>query len=233
MKHNILRALSILGIKKYFNPKVGAIWFGDLNRTTPFSRRYGIDRGGAVDRIYIENFLNENKALIKGRVLEVSNNEYTTRYGGSNVIQSDVLHVNDSNLKATIIADLSKPLDIEEELFDCIIFTQTLQFIFDFKKTIENLYRLLKPGGHLLLTVPGITPIGKDPFDWFWSFTTCSMQKIITEQFNAENMEIKSYGNVLVATAFLYGMGRNEIKEEDRIVNDPSYQVIITVFAKK
>jgi SAM-dependent methyltransferase len=233
LKHYIQRALSIIGVKKKFTPKPGSVWLGDLHRTSPFSRRYGIDRGGAVDRIFIENFLNENKSYIKGRVLEVSNNEYTIRYGGSNVVKSDVLHVNDTNPKATIIADLSKPLDIEENLFDCIIFTQTLQFIFDFKKTIENLYRLLKPGGYLLLTVPGITPIGKDPFDWFWSFTTCSMQTIMSEQFNSNNIEIKSFGNVLVASAFLYGMGRNELKSKDLIINDPSYQVIITVSAKK
>ena len=232
-KYSIKRILHDFGIAKTFSPKVGAIRFGDLYRTKPFSTRYGIDRGGAVDRVYIEAFLSNNRAAVKGRVLEVANNDYTKKFGGSNVSKSDVLHVNENNPKATIIADLSHPLAIEENQFDCIILTQTLQFIYDYKKAIENCYRLLKPGGHLLLTVPGITPLGRDPFDWYWSFTTFSVQKIMEEQFSKGQIRVQTFGNVLAASAFLYGMGRGEIAEQELLVNDPSFQVIIAVSAQK
>lgn len=221
------------GIVRTFSPKVGTIRFGDLYRTKPFSVRYGIDRGGAVDRVYIEAFLKENQSLVRGRVLEVANNDYTKKYGGVNVSKSDVLHVNEANPKATIIADLSKPLEIDENLFDCIILTQTLQFIYDYNKAIENCYRLLKPGGHLLLTVPGITPLGRDPFDWYWSFTSFSVQKILEGHFVKDQIRLQTFGNVLAASAFLYGMGRKEIREDDLKVNDSSYQVIVAVSAQK
>jgi SAM-dependent methyltransferase len=218
---------------KNFTPRIGKVRFGDLYRTEPFSRRYGLDRGGAVDRVYIEQFLQENRTLVKGRVLEVANNNYTVRFGGANVTKSDILHVNENDTKATIIADLGKPLQIEENQFDCIILTQTLQFIYDYKKAVENCFRLLKPGGHLLMTVPGITPIGKDPFDWYWSFTSFSMKKVLCEQFANENVRIQTYGNVLAASAFLYGLGKNEIDEKELGKNDPSFQVIVAVSARK
>ena len=232
-KYFLKRILSDFGIGKTLSPKVGDIRFGDLYRTKPFSTRYGIDRGGAVDRVYIEAFLHENLALVKGRVLEVANNDYTKRFGGSNVTKSDVLHVKENHPNATIIADLSQPLTIEENQFDCIILTQTLQFIFDYSKAIENCYRLLKPGGHLLLTVPGITPLGRDPFDWYWSFTTYSVQRIMEEQFSKNQIRVQTFGNVLTASAFLYGMGKKEIGEIELKVNDPSFQVIIAVSAQK
>lgn len=232
-KHFIKRVLYRFGLTESFTPKVGSVRFGDLYRTTPFSRRYGFDRGGAVDRVYIEEFLYENRSLIKGRVLEIANNNYTLRFGGANVTQSDILHVHSSDTKATIIADLGQPLQIGEDLFDCIILTQTLQFIYDYKKAIENCYRLLRPGGHLLLTVPGITPIGRDPFDWYWSFSSFSMKRILGEHFTSENIQVRTYGNVLAASAFLYGLGKKEIDEKELHVNDPSFQVIIAVSARK
>ncbi|MDP9229109.1 MAG: class I SAM-dependent methyltransferase, partial [Bacteroidota bacterium] len=181
----------------------------------------------------IENFLEKNSSLIKGRVLEVADNEYTTRFGQSNVIQSDILHVNDNNPKATIIADLGESVSIADNSFDCIILTQTLQFIYNYRKAIENCHRILKPDGNLLLTVPGITHLGKEAWNWYWSFTSFSITKILSEYFDIEYMKVQTFGNVLVATAFLYGMGQREIKEKEFNFVDPSYQVIITAAAKK
>ena len=45
------------------------------------------------------------------------------------------------------------------DAFDCIIFTQTLHFIYDVRLAIQTLHRILKPGGVLLATFPGISQI--------------------------------------------------------------------------
>ncbi len=216
-------------------PLTGKVNLGSLNRTSPISTEFGYDRGGPLDRYYIEKFLKESSPLIKGQVLEIGDNAYTLKFGGTKLTKSDILHVDDSNEQATFIGDLSNAPHIPSNTFDCIVLTQTLHLIYDYKAAIETCYRILKPGGTLLLTVPGISHIAQDEWGkyWLWSFTDVSMQKIMGEYFDEDKISIKTYGNVLVASAFLYGMGLPEISKEKLDHHDPHYQVIITVGAVK
>ena len=216
-------------------PLTGKVNLGSLNRTSPISTQFGYDRGGPIDRFYIENFLNENSSIIKGRVLEIGDNAYTLKYGGNNITKSDILHIDDSNEQATFVGDLSNAPHIPANTFDCIVLTQTLHLIYEYKAAIETCYRILKPGGTLLLTVPGISHIAHDEWGkyWLWSFTDSSMEKIMGEYFAEDKISINTYGNVLVASAFLYGMGLPEITKKQLDHHDPHYQVIITVAVVK
>lgn len=221
-------------IKTY--PPVGGIRKGDFQRLTPFSTEFGFDRGGGpIDRFYIDKFLQEESSNVKGRVLEIENNEYTMRYGKSNVTQSDILHVNDTNPRATIVGDLTQLSQVADNTFDCIILTQTLHLIYDFDAAVATCYRILKPGGVLLLTSPGITPIDHGEWIniWYWSFTVASLSKMISRSFSPDKVHIHSYGNVFVATAFLYGMSLHEVTEKQLLHQDVHYPVIITVKAIK
>jgi len=53
----------------------------------------GAECGKPVDRYYIEEFLKSHKELICGKVMEIAENTYTWRYGGDNVRESLILHV--------------------------------------------------------------------------------------------------------------------------------------------
>ncbi|WP_299758513.1 glycosyltransferase [uncultured Pontibacter sp.] len=216
-------------------PTPGKVKVGDFNRYLPFSTQFGYDRGGPVDRYYIENFLEQEANFVKGRVLEIGDNEYTMRYGGDKVIKSDVLHVNDSNPTATLIGDISHAPQIPDNSFDCLILTQTLHLIYDFRGALQTCYRILKPGGALLLTVPYITPIDYGEWEdtWYWSFTDKALKRLMQEMFPGDTAEITPYGNVFTATAFLYGMGLQEVPLDKLKYNDPHYQVTITVKAIK
>lgn len=55
----------------------------------------------------------------------------------------------------------------------------------------------------------------------------------MAEYFPQSHIDIKTYGNVYAATAFLYGMGLPEINKEMLDYQDPSMQVIVTVKAIK
>jgi SAM-dependent methyltransferase len=208
---------------------------GDFNRTRPYSKEFGYDRGGPVDRYYIENFLQQQSSFIHGRVLEIGDNEYTLRFGGSRVTQSDILHVDANNAKATFIGDLTHAPQIPDNSFDCIVLTQTLHLIYDYRKALETCYRILKPGGRLLLTVPGISHIdyGEWGDNWLWSFTKNAVTKVLAEVFPPAQTTVTCFGNVLVATAFLYGIGLPELKKEQMDEHDEHYQVIITATATK
>jgi glycosyltransferase involved in cell wall biosynthesis/SAM-dependent methyltransferase len=232
----ILSLMKSAGLYKNHKPAVGKIRRGDFNTTKPFSTKFGYDRGGPVDRYYIENFLEKNAPAIKGRVLEIADNEYTLRFGGSKVTQSDILHVEDTNEKATFIGDLSNAPHLPDNSFDCIVLTQTLQFIYHHHDALRTCFRILKPGGTLLLTVPGIThnDQGDDwNYYWLWTYTKASLNRMLTETFPEERVQTEAFGNVLVATAFLYGVGLPEMKKQEMDAHDPHYQVIITAKATK
>lgn len=201
----------------------------------PFSIQFGYDRGGPIDRYYIEQFLQAESASIKGRVLEIGDNDYTVRFGGAKVIQSDVLHIDNSNPGATFVGDLSTSTDLPSDGFDCIVLTQTLHLIYHYTKALENCFRILKPGGTLLVTVPGISHIAQDRWGdyWLWAFTESSMKRMLSEIFSQQNVTVNTHGNVWVAAAFLYGMGLPEMGKENMDFHDPHYQVIITAKAVK
>src|SRR5205809_768530 len=66
-----------------FTPPVGFADLGHLRRTTPLSRNWGEERGGPIDRHYIEQFLSANADDIRGRVLEIGDADQTRAYGGN------------------------------------------------------------------------------------------------------------------------------------------------------
>ena len=219
----------------FLNPSFGKVNFGDLRSINPISSNFGLDRGLPIDRFYIQQFLQTHADVIKGRVLEIGNNYYTYKYGGKEVLQSDVLHVKAGTPQATIIGDLTQADHIPANTFDCIILTQTLQLIYDFDAAIHTLYRILKPGGFVLATIPGISQNGDKEWRnvWCWSFTAHSARKMFESVFELGTTEVKVYGNVLAATAFLQGLAVEELSPEELTYFDPEYEVLIGVKAQK
>lgn len=230
-----LRLLHKAKLYKGYLPAVGQVLTGDFARTTPFSTEFGYDRGGPVDRYYIENFLRKEAASIRGRVLEIGDNSYTMQYGGARVSESDILHIDTSNPRATFIGDLSAAPQIPDNTFDCLVLTQTLHLIYDFRGALQTCYRILKPGGTLLLTAPGITPIDRGEWKetWYWSFTDKALHRLFAEIFLPGSFTIASFGNVYAASAYLYGMGLPEVGTENLDYYDPQFQVINAVRAVK
>jgi SAM-dependent methyltransferase len=211
------------------------IEFGGLHRTEPISRHFGYDRGLPVDRHYIEQFLGRYREDITGRALEIGDDSYTRQFGGDRVTMRDILHIHEGNPKATIISDLSSGEGIPSDAFDCAIITQTLHLIFEPVKALRTLHRILKPGGVLLATVPGITPLSVDEWSttWYWSFTSASVRRMCASVFGEKGVQVTAYGNVFAAMCFLEGIAVEDVTTAELDVRDPSYDVLITIHAQK
>ena len=239
-------AKSLLPSRTYLNmraallgeerPAIDWDYFCSLRRLRPIRPDSGAQSGLGIGRYYIDRFIAQYAADIKGRVLEVADRRYTVRYGQNRVLQSDVLHVRPGNPEATIIADLTSADHIPADAFDCIILTQTLQYIWDTRSAVRTVKRLLKPGGVLLATVPGIAQITRyDMEQWgeYWRFTTLSAQRLFEEQFEEKSLLVKSYGNVLTTIARLHGILASELRPEELDHYDRDYDVIIAIRATK
>src|SRR5207247_757763 len=96
-------------------------------------------------------------------------------------------------------------------------------------------YRILKPGGILLATFPGISKIDQSewPDSWFWCFTRSSARRLFGDVFGPSNIAVQAFGNVLTAISFLHGLAWEELKREELDYHDPDYEVLITLRAIK
>jgi hypothetical protein len=200
----------------------------------PVSRTFGFERGKPIDRWYIERFLAEHSADVRGRVLEVAESTYTGWYGGDDVTASDVLYAAEGNPDATIVGDLTTGAGIPEAAYDCFICTQTLQVIYDIRAAVAGTRRLLAPGGVLLATLPGISQISReDNRDWgdWWRFTARSAQRLFSDVYGEEHVQVRQHGNVHAAAAFLYGLAAEDLAASALESTDPDFHLVMTVRA--
>ncbi len=211
------------------------VFFGSFRRMTPIDPHWGFARGRPIDRYYIEKYLGTRRDVIRGAVLEIGSPRYTHQFG-TEVTAIDVLMVGEGNPEATIIADLADAPQIADDTFDCAIVTQTIQFICDYRAALATLHRILKPGGVLLMTAPCITKLSpSEDQEWgqWWHFTSRSLRLELERVFGVGNVEIESFGNVLSATSFLWGLAAEDLKGRELDVRDPAYEVIIAACAMK
>lgn len=203
-----------------------------LARGRPVSQRWGYDRGLPVDRYYIERFLDEHRADVTGRVLEVKSDDYARRFG-SGVTHVDVLDIDSSNPQATIVADLASADAVPDEAFDCVVLTQTLQYVFDVGAALRHLRRILRPCGVLLATVPSVSRLTTElpGIQDYWRFTPASCTELIRREFGGDAPLVRAYGNVLTCTAFLAGLAVEELPRSRIDVHDPAFPLVVAIRA--
>ncbi len=205
-----------------------------LRSLEPVSRQFGADRGRPVDRFYIERFLAGRSADVRGRVLEIYEDTYTQWYGAGRVTRSDVLHKGEHNPAATLYGDLATGEGLGPELdgaFDCFILTQTLLLVWDVPAALATARRLLAPGGVLLVSVPGISQVSltdrAEHGDW-WRFTSGGLRRLLQDAFPGGEVAVEAHGNVLAASAFLYGLAVEDLTEAELVHRDPAYELLVT-----
>lgn len=209
-------------------------WLGTVRRTRPLSDSWGRDRGNALDRYFIEDFMRTHAADIRGRVVEVMDDRYTTRFGTA-VESSEILDVDPANDRATLVADLGHPAQAPAERYDCCVMTQTLQFVFDTAAAVESAHRMLRPGGVLLVTAPAVSRLdrGARTTGEYWRFAPDGLRRLLEDRFGADNVDVRPYGNVLTCIAFLLGMAREELKQSELDEHDEFFPLVVAGRAVK
>ncbi len=87
---------------------------------------------------------------------------YTTKsssHVGCDIIQSDKNRVD-------VICPVTE-LKFEDGIFDTVLATQVLEHVFEHDKMMQEVYRVLKPGGKIILTVPFAWELHEEPYDFF------------------------------------------------------------------
>lgn len=203
-----------------------------IRKFRPVSNAWGFDRGTPIDRYYIEQFLSDHRPDIQGHVLEVKDSAYAKRLG-TRLERIDVLDIDTENPKATLIADLAHAECLPSNSVDCFILTQTLQFIYENESAVRHSFRMLRPGGVLLATVPSLSRLVPCNDIDYWRYTPASCQRLAGAVFGPGNVIVHSYGNLWAGIAFLTGMAVEDFSTAELDVHDENFPVLVGLRAVK
>ena len=85
-------------------------------------------------------------------------------------------------------------------------------------------------------TAPGIQKIDSVDLkngEEYWRFTSLALRRLFAEAFPQDHVDVRTYGNVLAAVAFLHGLAVEDVRREDLEPRDPDYEVSISLRAVK
>jgi SAM-dependent methyltransferase len=206
---------------------------GLARRLEPLGRSFGYGRGTPIHRHYIERFIADHAADIRGQVLEFGDPGYTTRFGGERVVSVDVMSKTASP-HATLIGDLESGAGVPSERYDCVIATQVLQYVYDLPAALGHCRRAIRTGGVILATLPGIEQInavGRELWGEYWRFMPGAVERLFAGTFGAENVTVEAFGNLRTVASGLYGLTVEELPAAHLDHRDPDYPMVVAVRA--
>jgi SAM-dependent methyltransferase len=85
------------------------------------------------------------------------------------------------DVRRTLLVDVigqGECLPFPARQFDLIFCTQVLEYVPHPQRVVNEIYRVLKPGGHLLLSAPAVFP--RDSETEYWRFLPCGLKELLS-----------------------------------------------------
>jgi hypothetical protein len=205
--------------------------WGNLRRVQPFSPDFGFDRGTPIDRFYLHRFLDRQRALISGDVLEIQSPGYTRQFG-SNVRVADSVDINPA-VGPTYLCDLAEAHTvIPSDRYDCFLMPNTLCVLRRIDACLEQALRVVKRGGAVLATTAAFVPLTPDYPD-YWHLSADGWREITNRVWPGHVVHVEAHGNCLAATAAMLGLAAEELDDAELEAHDRRYPVLVTLMCVK
>jgi SAM-dependent methyltransferase len=129
----------------------------------------------------------------KGGLLDLGcgNKPYESLYNPRTISQTGCDVIQSDKNRVDVICPVTD-LKFQNEQFDTILCTQVLEHVFEHDKMMSEIYRVLKPGGQVILTVPFVWELHEEPYDFF-RYTKHALKELF-EQAGLEIDYIKPNG---------------------------------------
>ncbi len=117
------------------------------------------------DRYLLDRQIKKVGHYISGRVLDVGAGEfdrYSRHFASKEYIKMDIRHKKDVDVVGSI-----EEIPFPDESFDSAVCTQVFEHLENPEKGAKEISRVLKKGGHLLVTVPQMNELHEEPYDFF------------------------------------------------------------------
>jgi len=167
-------------------------WYSNCNkmRNLKFFRKYiPTLRIKKVSRILLDRQLKKLLSKIKpGITLDVGSKHspYKKYLPHTKYFRLDI----EKTAKPDILCDIHQ-IKWKSNFFDTIIATEVLEHLYEPQKAVNEIHRILKPGGTCILSTRFIYPYHPDPKDYY-RFTQDSLNYLFR---NFSNIKIYSIGN--------------------------------------
>jgi SAM-dependent methyltransferase len=200
----------------------------------------GRQRGVPIVRHYWDRFLEENRADVRGRALEVGTTETIRRVGGPALTHADAVDLARHSPEITVVADLTRADEIASATYDCFVNQFTMHLVYDLDSALYHSLRILRPGGTLLVNFPSVEYCFEKGLDMgtgspmfvFWQFTPLQVENLFRRAGLSEDaFEVKLYGNLFTRVAYQMNVPAEELTREELEHVDPGHPLLICVRA--
>ncbi len=169
-------------------------------------------------RELLDRFLIEQQHLMKGAVLDIGgkkeNKRGAFRPPVSKVESWRYANIDESTRPDYLCSAESLPLD--NDSIDTFLMCEVIEHLEHPEKVLSEAYRVLRPGGYGLLTMPFLYPVHADPFD-FQRWTDTKLRTVLTN-IGFEAVQLSPMGGTLAVVFDLVFVRLNELQKKSRLL---------------
>lgn len=143
-------------------------------------------------------WLARHRWALSGRLLDAGcgNQPFADWYAP---LVTDVIALDAAPLDGVSVLGFADELPFAAACFDSVLCTEVLEHVTDAERACRELFRVLRPGGHLVMTVPYLYPTHEAPYD-FRRFTHFGVRSLLERHgFEVVSLDAKGGPGLLVA----------------------------------
>ena len=151
----------------------------------------------------VGRWLADNAGAVSGILLDLGagNQPFKVWYAGlaDKCVAADV-----APAPGLDVLSMAAPLPFASATFDTVLCTSVLEHVYDAEAAVNEIARILKPGGRLIITVPFLYPTHEAPYD-FWRTTHWGLRSVLTRHGLEVDTVAAQGGPVLLVTHYRIG----------------------------
>jgi SAM-dependent methyltransferase len=201
-------------------PGRGRVELGDFGHRGPAVARDEV----SVYDLLVRRFVGPQRAAFAGRGLVLgldAEPEWMDAFPADADVK--VLHATDG---------FARELAASENV-DWVVLDRCLQRLPEMPRALEEVVRRLRPGAALVTLFTGIARAEPGERRPLWSVAPHAARRLHEERRELECVEVKKYGNVTLALAWIYRLPADRLTEPELATVDPAYPVLVAVTASK
>lgn len=102
------------------------------------------------------------------------------------------------------IIGTAEDIPLDDSSVDIVLCNQVLEHVIDPIKSVAEIYRILKPNGYFIGSVPHVSPIHLEPYD-FRRYTSLGIEQLLSNE-GFSNISVEGNGGVFSTAALMISM---------------------------